>query len=177
MEMLEASIARDGWIGAVTTAANGETFDGSARVEVTAETGMLDDAIVIDIDGTKPVVLRRTDIPDADDPKAKRLGIAANRIGHVNLEWEPDALATIAASVDLSGLFSADELIFDTEPVIHDASEESSQGLMHNRPKQVKVVLCVEQLDVIEQAILATGEMNRGNAITTICQAFMHEKR
>ena len=52
MQALEKSIEQDGWIGAVTVAADGETFDGSARVEKTAENGMLDDPIVLDIDGT-----------------------------------------------------------------------------------------------------------------------------
>jgi hypothetical protein len=31
--MLDESISDGGWIGAITTAANGETFDGSARLE------------------------------------------------------------------------------------------------------------------------------------------------
>lgn len=45
MGLLEGSIEQDGWIGAITTAADGETFDGSARVEVTARMEMLDDPI------------------------------------------------------------------------------------------------------------------------------------
>ncbi len=110
MGLLEGSIQQDGWIGAITTAADGETFDGSARVEVTATNGMLDDPIVIDSDGTRPIVVRRVDIPTADDPRAKRLGLAANRVAELNLEWEPDVLAALAAAMDLSGLFHADEL-------------------------------------------------------------------
>jgi len=110
MGLLEGSIQKDGWIGAITTAADGETFDGSARVEVTGANGMLDDPIVIDSDGTRPIVVRRVDIPTADDPRAKRLGLAANRVAELNLEWEPDVLAALAAEMDLSGLFFADEL-------------------------------------------------------------------
>lgn len=109
MQALEKSIEQDGWIGAITVAADGETFDGSARVEKTAENGMLEEAITIDIDGTKPVILRRVDIPTADDPRAKRLGVAANRVAALNLEWEPDVLAELAKDIDLSGLFTADE--------------------------------------------------------------------
>ena len=110
MGMLEGSIEQDGWIGAITTAADGETFDGSARVEVTARMGMLDDPIVIDSDGTRPIVVRRTDIPTADDPRAKRLGLGANWIAAKNLEWEPDVLAEVARDVDISPLFYPDEL-------------------------------------------------------------------
>ena len=72
MGLLESSIEKDGWIGAITTAADGETFDGSARVEVTARMAMLDDPIVIDSDGTRPIVVRRVDIPNADDHRPER---------------------------------------------------------------------------------------------------------
>lgn len=110
MQALERSLEQDGWIGAITVAADGETFDGSARVEKTAENGMLDDPIIVDSDGTRPVVVRRVDIASADDPRAKRLGIAANRVASLNLEWEPDVLASLAGEIDLSSMFSPDEL-------------------------------------------------------------------
>lgn len=110
MALLEKSIGEDGWIGAVTVAADGETFDGSARVEKIAENGMLNDAIVVRTDGSKPIVVVREDIPSADDPRAKRLGVAANRVAELNLEWEPDVLAELAGELDLSGLFTDVEL-------------------------------------------------------------------
>jgi hypothetical protein len=107
MSALERSLEQDGWIGAITVAADGETFDGSARVEKTAENGMLDDALYVYSDGTRPIVVVREDIPTATDPRAVRLGIASNRIASLNLEWEPDVLAGIAEmGVDLSGLFT-----------------------------------------------------------------------
>jgi hypothetical protein len=118
MQALETSIASDGWIGAITVAADGETFDGSARVEKTAENGMLDEALVIDIDGTRPVVLRRTDIPTATDVRAVRLGLAANRVAQLNIEWEPDILAgIIAQNIELPpGLFFPHELANLAQP-------------------------------------------------------------
>lgn len=112
MGMLEGSIERDGWIGAITVAADGETFDGSARVEVTAANGMLDDAIVVETDGTRPIVVKRTDIPTAADPRAKRLGIAANRVAELNLAWDPGVLADLRddPAVALGALFTAEEI-------------------------------------------------------------------
>lgn len=84
---LAASVARDGWIGAVTVAADGETFDGSKCLEIGGES--FDDAIVVETDGTKPVVVKRTDIPSADDERAVRLGFTANQIAA--MDWNPDA--------------------------------------------------------------------------------------
>jgi DNA modification methylase len=110
MRLLEKSIAEDGWIGAVTVAANGETFDGSARVETTAANGMLEDAIVVQTDGSRPVVVVRSDIPTADDPRAKRLGVGANQIAAENLSWDSSVLASLVTEIDLTALFQPDEL-------------------------------------------------------------------
>lgn len=103
--MLEKSIQEDGWIGAITVAADGETFDGSARVEVGVPAGF-EDAIVIRSDGSKPIIHVREDIPSASDPRAKRLGVAANRIAQVDYAPDASVLAGIAEEgVDLSGMY------------------------------------------------------------------------
>jgi DNA modification methylase len=113
MGMLETSMQADGWIGAITVAADGETFDGSARVEKSATIFPDAEPIVIETDGTRPVIVKRTDIASATDERAVRLGIAANRVASVNLDWEPDVLAAIVdeQGIDLSGMFT--DLEFD----------------------------------------------------------------
>ena len=110
LSALEQSIQADGWIGAITVAADGETFDGSARIEVGAATGF-EDAIVVESDGTRPIVHVRKDIPTADDPRARRLGHAANRVAQMNLDFDPAViLADIEAGVNLDALWRPDEL-------------------------------------------------------------------
>ena len=110
LSALEQSIQADGWIGAITVAADGETFDGSARIEVGAATGF-EDAIVVESDGTRPIVHVRKDIPTADDPRARRLGHAANRVAQINLDFDPSViLADIEAGVNLDALWRPDEL-------------------------------------------------------------------
>lgn len=44
------------------------------------------------------------------------------------------------------------------------------------KDQTVKVVLYTEQLAVMEQAIAATGLMNRGEAVTLICEAYLNGK-
>lgn len=117
MQALKTSIDQDGWIGALTIAADGETFDGSARIETAGDD--VHDAILVESDGTRPVIVKRTDIPTADDPKAVRLGLAANRVASLNLEWEPDVLAAIADhDIDLSNLWTPEEWQVDALPAI-----------------------------------------------------------
>lgn len=95
LRLLSESIDRDGWIGALTVAADGETFDGSARL-VTAQQDSQLEPIIVHTTGDKPVIVVRDDILTADDPKAKRLGVMANHV--TATDWEPDAaiLAEIA---------------------------------------------------------------------------------
>lgn len=119
MGLLEASIQKDGWIGAITVAADGETFDGSARIETGNASGFADvEPIIVRSRGDRPIIHIREDIATADDPRAKRLGIAANRIAQVNLEWEPDVLAELAADadVDLGAYFFPNELAAAAQP-------------------------------------------------------------
>jgi hypothetical protein len=111
MGALENIISKEGWIGAITTAANGETFAGSARLEVSLDRfGDESEPIVFDIDGTRPVILRRVDIPTADDPRAIRLGIADNRISELNYDPDIELLSAIADEVDISDMYFEDEL-------------------------------------------------------------------
>ena len=92
--MLEESIQGDGWIGAITVTANGETIAGSARLEKAAEIfGVEVEPIVVETDGKKPVVVVRKDIPSAEDIRAKRLAIADNRIAEVDLVWDEGVLS------------------------------------------------------------------------------------
>ena len=130
MTALERSIQQDGMIGALTVAANGEIFDGSARREVFDALAM-DDAIIVHSDGSKPIIHIRDDILSADDPKAVRLGLAANRIAQINLDWSADILAEIQATdaALFDGLFDDTELaeIFadiDDLPIAGDGGDE-----------------------------------------------------
>jgi len=111
--LLEKSIQEEGWIGAITVANDNQTFDGSARLEK-AQQIYGDDAepIVIESDGTRPIIVKRTDIDTADSEKAKRLAVLANRIQEVDLKWNADVLASIADDgIELSDIgFSEKEL-------------------------------------------------------------------
>lgn len=110
--MLDRSMSQEGWIGAITVAADGETFDGSARLE-TAYTRFGEDVepIIVESDGTKPIIVKRTDIPTAEDPRAKRLAIAANRVAQVDLEWDVETLSALQDDgIDLLQFWRDDEL-------------------------------------------------------------------
>ena len=128
---LEESISNGGWIGAITTSADGECFDGSARIEKAYDLfGDEVEPIVVEIDGTRPVIMKRIDIATADDPKAKLLALNANRVAELNLSWNPEVLAGLDAEVDLSGLFTGDELkglVLEQEKLETEEEEEEEE--------------------------------------------------
>lgn len=109
MDALAASIQQDGWIGAMTVAADGEVFDGSARLAIGMQQDGAAEAIVVESDGSRPIIVKRVDIPSADDPRAKRLGLAANRVAQLNLHFDPEILRAIHTETALTPLWTTEE--------------------------------------------------------------------
>jgi hypothetical protein len=111
MGALENIISKEGWIGAITTAANGETFAGSARLEVSLDRfGQEIEPITVHTTGDRPVIVIRDDIPTADDPRAIRLGVGDNRISELNYDPDIELLSAIADEIDISDMYFDDEL-------------------------------------------------------------------
>lgn len=130
MSTLEKSIEKDGWIGAITVAADGETFDGSARIEVGAMLADGVEPIIVESDGTRPVIHIRKDIQTATDPKAKRLGVAANRVAQLNLDYDVEELARLQIEdVDLTGLFTETEFDLLTDTAVATDQSGHWQGM------------------------------------------------
>ncbi len=95
----------------MTAAANGVVLDGNQRLS--AVQSMLADRepLVVEHDGTRPVIMVRTDIPDEDAPVARDIVVSANRIAEVDLSWDPTALKQLQEQgTDLNQLWSEPEL-------------------------------------------------------------------
>lgn len=131
IQLLDDAMSEDGYVAPMTAAADGEIIDGSARLERAFER-FGDEAIVIEHDGTRPIIAKRTDIKSADTPEAKRIALRANRIAQVDLDWDADILAQLKdEGVELSGMFTEKELAAilpqgesrDAEPQIDRAAE------------------------------------------------------
>lgn len=140
MGMLETIISKEGWIGAITTAANGETFAGSARLEVSYDRfGDEIEPITVHTTGDRPVIVIRDDIPTADDPRAIKLGIADNRISEVNYDPDGEMLAALADEVDVTDIYFEDELaaIVSSESVQSEDDSQEESELGQGMPKEI----------------------------------------
>lgn len=70
----------------------------------------MDDAIIVDSDGTRPVVVRRVDV-DLDSQAGRELAIADNRTSEIDLEWDAEELARLQLDgIDLTEFWTQDEL-------------------------------------------------------------------
>lgn len=135
LAMLEKSIQQDGFIGAMTSAADGEIFDGSARLEKVVDV-LPANPIVVESDGTRPIIIKRTDIPNAEDPRAKRLSVAANRIAEIDLQWDEDVLQDVFKGFE-TDLFTEEEL----GDLISQSKELLKETIQEIKPRKMLHIL------------------------------------
>lgn len=109
--MLDDSMQEDGFVAPMTAANDGEVIDGSARLERAYER-FDGEAIIIEHDGTRPIVAKRVDVPSAETEIAKRIALRANKIGQVDLAWNPEVITALNVSDPgvLRKVFTEDEL-------------------------------------------------------------------
>jgi DNA modification methylase len=87
--MIAESIRRAGAGRSLLAARDGTILAGNATYDALASVGM-EDIIIVDTDGTKAVVVRRTDL-DPDSPEAVHLALADNRAAEL-ADWDPAML-------------------------------------------------------------------------------------
>jgi DNA modification methylase len=101
--MLSEAMARHGYVAPMTAAANGAVLDGNQRLETSGATFNGVAPLVVEHDGSRPVVMVRTDIKNENDPKARDIIVSANRIAEVDLEYDFEVLKKFgAAGLDLT---------------------------------------------------------------------------
>jgi hypothetical protein len=86
---------------------NNRVIAGNKTLEA-ARTAGFESIAVIETDGSSLVAVRRSDLDLKKDKKARELAIADNRVGELDLEWNPEALASL--NVDLTQFWNENEL-------------------------------------------------------------------
>jgi site-specific DNA-methyltransferase (adenine-specific) len=101
--LIEDSLRKLGAGRSVLTDRNGKLIAGNKTSEVAVgELGM--DTIVVETDGTKLVVVRRTDLDLDRDASARALAFADNRAGELSLDWDAEVIEETIADgrIDLT---------------------------------------------------------------------------
>ena len=108
--MLEESLRNYGAGRSLLVDKNGVVIAGNKTLEAAVSVG-LDDVVVVPTDGTKLVVVQRTDLDLSADPRAKALGVADNRVAQIGLEWDANVLQELVVDgADLGAMFTDKEL-------------------------------------------------------------------
>ena len=106
--MLEKSLREYGAGRSVLVDKAGRIIAGNKTIEAAGAIG-LEDAVMIETDGSRVVIVKRTDL-DLDSPQGRGLAIADNRVAEVGLEWDMEALEKIGEELDLGEFWFDDEL-------------------------------------------------------------------
>jgi hypothetical protein len=108
---LKSSLSRLGAGRSILVDKNGTVIAGNKTLE-SAKAAGITDVIVVPSDGTKLVAVQRLDIDLAEDPRARELAYADNRVAELDLEWDAEQVAKdMEAGLSLpEDLFTPEEL-------------------------------------------------------------------
>jgi DNA modification methylase len=106
-ELLEASLEKYGAGRSVVVDRNNRVIAGNKTVEAARIAG-IESIAVIETDGSSLVAVQRADMDLKRDKKTRELAIADNRISELDLEWNPEVLASL--DVDLDQFWNENEL-------------------------------------------------------------------
>jgi hypothetical protein len=107
-QLLEKSISDFGAGRAIVVDKNGIVIGGNKTLQMAVEAGL--GVRVVQSDGTKLVVVRRSDLDLETDQKARLLAYFDNRTAELGLKWKPEQLeADLAAGIELGGMFTEAE--------------------------------------------------------------------
>jgi hypothetical protein len=141
--VVQDSLKRLGAGRSILVDKNGVAIAGNKTAEAALAIG-LDDAIVVQTDGSKLVVVQRTDLDLATDATAKELAIVDNRASELGLDWDAQTLAQLSEEIDLSGLWTEEEFDTLTEGFGDNVSEfepttaEEQSRLDQSQPKEME---------------------------------------
>jgi ParB-like chromosome segregation protein Spo0J len=182
--MVRKSLEKLGAGRSVLVDKNGVLIAGNKTAEAAYDIGM-EEAIVVPTDGTRLVVVQRTDLDLATDPKAKELAIADNRAGEVGLAWDEEVLSGLAQDVTLGDWFTPEEMAGWEVP--EESQWAESLGALPDGDRapfqQMTFTLHDDQAEQVKAAIEAAKDMgpfdsenenSNGNALARICEAFLN---
>lgn len=150
--LLETSFEKGGAGRSILIANNGEILAGNHATEVYGQLFDEQEVLVIETDGKQLVAVKRTDIPDSDDERAKALIIGDNRTSDFH-EYDADVIADMLESdKDLLNSFffenELDELLSSLTPDTPAETEESEQSI--NRADEFQQKWVVQRGDLYQ---------------------------
>lgn len=134
MSQLETSIEQNGVIESITISADNVAISGNARTEKFYQKGM-EDCILIETDGTKPVVIKRTDIK-SKTRKFYNAALAANIVAKNNIVMDAEVTDAICEEVNITDWNEGRNHSESAAPVGDNEDEQGSPGFLNYTPSR-----------------------------------------
>ncbi|GAB3881223.1 ParB N-terminal domain-containing protein [Spirosoma agri] len=173
--LLEKSLRELGAGRSILADKHGNVIAGNKTLETAAAIGM-NDVIIVPSDGTKLIVVQRTDL-DIDSKQGRKLALADNKISQVNLDFDSVVIAELGAEhgIDLDSWgFS----------VFEDEQEEEAGEKVERESDKITFQLSTFQQTELKRA-LTTAKMEReleqvketdGEALMVIVHEFLKKR-
>jgi len=99
MDLLEKSVNKVGIIESITVSNDDKIISGNARHEVIGK-NFTKEALVIETDGTQPIIIKRTDI-ESDTKQFYEASILANTTSKKNIDFDMEVIDSLAVEYDI----------------------------------------------------------------------------
>jgi len=99
MDLLEKSVNKVGIIESITVSNDDKIISGNARHEVIGK-NFEKEALVIETDGTQPIVIKRTDI-ESNTKEFYEASILANTTSKKNIDFDMEVIDSLAVEYDI----------------------------------------------------------------------------
>lgn len=130
--LLEKSLRELGAGRSILADRNGNVIAGNKTLETASAIGM-DDIIIVPSDGTKLIVVQRTDL-DIDSKQGRELALADNKVSQENLDFDEQVIAELADEFGID----AHDWGFDIE---QETAKRAIETVNINPFKQVHVLV------------------------------------
>ena len=146
-QLIEKSLRQFGAGRSILVDKNNRIIAGN-KTHANAEAAGIDDAVIVETDGTKLVVVKRTDI-DLDTKQGREMALADNASVKVDLDWDTDALNSVAEDFEIN----TEEWGVFQESVINpdDFFNSLADGEGNNKGEKIVVEIPADMLGAKEE--------------------------
>lgn len=188
MDLLEKSVNKVGIIESITVSNDDKIISGNARHEIIGK-NFTKEALVIETDGTQPIVIKRTDI-ESNTKEFYEASILANTTSKKNIDFDMEVIDSLAVEYDIDAV----DLGVDIVDYTKDSDEFGTDFSLPDGDKapfqQMTFTLADEQAEQIKNAIAdikATeeykytetlgNENSNGNALYLIIMQWAEQRK
>jgi len=129
MDLLEKSVNKVGIIESITVSNDDKIISGNARHEVIGK-NFTKEALVIETDGTQPIIIKRTDI-ESDTKQFYEASILANTTSKKNIDFDMEVIDSLAVEYDIDVVDLGVDIVNEE---ILEAEEDDFNGVAPKEP-------------------------------------------